>query len=376
MKKFLKLVVIVPLLLVGCKDKGSNEVEVIESEDDSIENETLVIEMDVGYEALAESIDYYLTDQNFNGAALVSTGDKIIFTKGYGLANLEQEIPVETNTKFQIASVSKSFVAVSVLQLMEDGLIELDQTIDKYFPTMPNANRITIHHLLTHTSGLYSSNDYGYGGRYSTENTVDDLLEDAYRENNLYFEEPGVSAIYSNLGYDVLGAIIEQVSGMTYEEYVRVNIFKPTGMKDTLLNVDGLVFENFAVAYNGNIEEGYRARIFHPSYGYASGGVHSTVEDLYRYDRALANNELISEESYELMTQQYTRVGNKPYGYGWYTNLWIEDTISHPGNLVGWHSMMLRHNEDKVTVILLTNHDESDMNMAYTIARLVLANVE
>ncbi len=98
--------------------------------------------------------------------------------------------------------------------------------------------------------------------------------------------------------------------------------------------------------------------------------------DLFKYDRALAKNELISEESFKMMSTPYSKIGNKDYGYGWYVDMYLENTIFHPGNLIGWHSMLLHHKEDKVSVILLTNHDESDMNMAFTIARLVLTNLE
>ncbi|MGL4338716.1 MAG: serine hydrolase domain-containing protein [Turicibacter sp.] len=378
-KNIMLMFVFVTTLLLGCSsDKNDINEEANQDTPSQSENidskvfeeQTYVI--DSKYDALAESIDFYLKDQAFNGAALIATGDDMILARGYGLANLEQGTGVQTDTKFQIASVSKSFVAVSIMQLIEKGELSLETTVDKFFPTLPHGSEITIHQLLTHTSALYSDDNSGY----TEANTVEQVIADAFKKDNLYYDEPGIFPIYSNLGYDLLGAIIEKISGLTYSEYLRLNILKPLDMNNSGLNAEALHLEDFAVAYNGNISEGYRARVFNPSFGYASGGMHSTIEDLYKYDRALANNQLISQESYNLMTTAYTKLGSKPYGYGWYVDLWIEDTISHPGNLIGWHSMMLRHQEDKVTVILLTNHDESDMNMAYTIARLVLANVK
>ena len=218
---------------------------------------------------------------------------------------------------------------------------------------MLNADRITIHQLLTHTSGLYSGDDLT---NYSKLTTVDEIIAPAFKASNLYYEEPGTYSIYSNLGYDVLGAIIEQVSGQPYEEYLQEHILDPVGMTYSGLNTSGELLEALATAYNGNIAEGDEAAVLHPSFGYSSGGLHSTAMDLYKYDRALQNNTLISQESYDLMTQEYTKIGNKPYGYGWYVNTGVENTVSHTGNLIGWHSMLLRHQEDKVTVILLTNH--------------------
>ena len=363
------------LLLGGCAQSTKtlnvvpkNETEVIEIE--TKEEVTPVFSSD--YQTLATALDAYLVEESFNGVSLIASGDEIILFNSYGLANVENQEPLTVDHQFQIASVSKSFVAVSILQLVEARKLTLDQTIDKYFPDMPNAKEITIHQLLTHTSGLYSGDDLT---NYSEVTSVEEIISPAFQPSNLYYEEPGTYSIYSNLGYDVLGAIVEKVSGMPYETYLEENILIPADMTQSGLNIEGNALEKLATAYNGNIEENYEAKVLHPSFGYSSGGLHSTAMDLYKYDRALKSNSLISQQSYDLMTQAYTKVGRKDYGYGWYIDTGVENTISHTGNLIGWHSMLLRHQEDKVTVILLTNHDESDMFMAYNLARLVLAEV-
>ncbi|MBQ1787181.1 MAG: beta-lactamase family protein [Turicibacter sp.] len=363
------------LLLGGCAQSTKtlnvvpkNETEVIEIET----NEEVIPVFSSEYQTLATALDTYLVDESFNGVSLIASGDEIILFNSYGLANVENQEPLTVDHQFQIASVSKSFVAVSILQLVEARKLTLDQTIDKYFPHMPNAKEITIHQLLTHTSGLYSGDDLT---NYSEVTSVEEIISPAFQPSNLYYEEPGTYSIYSNLGYDVLGAIVEQVSGMPYETYLEENILIPADMTQSGLNIEGNALEKLATAYNGNIEENYEAKVLHPSFGYSSGGLHSTAMDLYKYDRALKSNSLISQQSYDLMTQAYTKVGRKDYGYGWYIDTGVENTISHTGNLIGWHSMLLRHQEDKVTVILLTNHDESDMFMAYNLARLVLSEV-
>ena len=378
MKNQLQLIALVSILMVigGCSPQLKALNVVPKPEIETVELESLEVVSEIissNYEPLAESLDAYLLDQSFNGVTLVASGDEIILLKAYGLAQVNEQEEMTVDHQFQIASVSKSFVAVSILQLVEAGKLTLDQTIDKYFPDMPNAELITIHQLLTHTSGLYSGDDLT---NYSQVTTVDEIIAPAFKSSNLYYEEPGTYSIYSNLGYDVLGAIIEQVSGQTYADYIEEHVLIPAGMTQSGLNMEGLVLENMATAYNGNISEGDEAKVLHPSFGYSSGGLHSTAMDLYKYDCALHSNLLISQESYDLMTQESSKVGTKSYGYGWYVNTGVEDTVSHPGNLIGWHSMLLRHQEDKVTVILLTNHDENDMFMAYNLARLVLAEVE
>lgn len=378
MKNQLQLIALVSILMVigGCSPQLKALNVVPKPEIETVELESLEVVSEIissNYQPLAESLDAYLLDQSFNGVTLVASGDQIILLKAYGLAQVNEQEEMTVDHQFQIASVSKSFVAVSILQLVEAGKLTLDQTIDKYFPDMPNAELITIHQLLTHTSGLYSGDDLT---NYSQVTTVDEIIAPAFKSSNLYYEEPGTYSIYSNLGYDVLGAIIEQVSGQTYADYIEEHVLIPAGMTQSGLNMEGLVLENMATAYNGNISEGDEAKVLHPSFGYSSGGLHSTAMDLYKYDRALHSNLLISQESYDLMTQESSKVGTKSYGYGWYVNTGVEETVSHPGNLIGWHSMLLRHQEDKVTVILLTNHDENDMFMAYNLARLVLAEVE
>ncbi len=387
MKK--RVVLIMGLLLTACGNVENVEKEE-EHHDIPLEEGELTQEVQPDFKALEASIDHFLTEQAFNGVALVASGDQLLLNKGYGLADLETKTQNETTTKFHVASVSKSFVAVSVLQLVEAGKLALEDKVSDYFPDIPNGDLMTIHDLLTHASGLYDANTYG---GYDEKTTVEDLIAAAFEEDNLYFEEDtednensdqkdeekeedSVQTIYSNLGYDVLGAIIAKVSEMPYEAYIQKHIFEPTNMSDSMLNVEGVTIDKMATAYSGDINEGYVARKLHPSFGYSSGGIHSTVEDLYRYDRALASHTLITEESYELMVTPYTQVNGNPYSYGWFIGEELEGVVSHPGNLIGWHSMFLRHNEGEVTVILLTNHDNSDMNMAYDIARLVLSNVK
>ena len=272
MKIKYKLTCLMTLLLVGCgiQSKQLNMIpklntQQVESKENEAMDEIITETVSSTYPMLAESINAYLVDQEFNGVTLVASEGEIILLKGYGLANAAQDEEMSVNHQFHIASVSKSFVAVSILQLVEAGKLTLDQTIDLYFPDMPHADQITIHQLLTHTSGLYSGDDLT---NYSKVTTIDEIIAPAFKTSNLYYEEPGTYSIYSNLGYDVLGAIIEKVSGQSYEEYLQEHILDPTGMTHSGLNISNEPLELLATAYNGNISEGSEAVVLHPSFGY------------------------------------------------------------------------------------------------------------
>ena len=369
MKRRTCLMGVMWMALTGCSQETSTDLPSQETKAITF----VEVKPSQTYDVVSQMIDHYLTQQNFNGAALVAMGDQVILSKGYGYANLENKEFMTDQHQFQIASVSKSFAAVSILQLVEAGKLSLNQTLDTIFPEMANAHRITIHHLLTHTSGFYSGDDLSGYTQYTSKET---LTETAFKRNNLYHQEIGTRATYSNLGYDLLGLIVEKVSGLPYEEYLETYIFKPAGMTRSGLNLEGDKLPLLATSYNGNLLDGYNAKVFHPSFGYSSGGLHSTVEDLFYYHRALSNETLISKDSYDLMNQTYSHIGSKGYGYGWYTDVEIADTVSHPGHLIGWHSMLLRANDGSFCVILLTNHDDSDMNMAYSIGNLVRYNLK
>ena len=147
-------------MLGGCSTTPQGDEKTQESVLNQVEEtKSVTAVMSPDRQSLAQSLDVYLKDRAFNGVALVAAGDELILLQPYGLANVEKQEAFDVNHQFHIASVSKSFVAVSILQLVEQGKLSLDQTIESYFPEMPNANQITIHQLLTHTSGLYSGDD-------------------------------------------------------------------------------------------------------------------------------------------------------------------------------------------------------------------------
>ena len=376
-KKLLCLLII--LILIGCQIKGTSEIieeEVQTTTDEEIkekywftESEIITEIMSTKYNELAVQINDFLDHNDFNGVALIAQGEEIVLLNAYGVANVEQELPMTVTTQFQIGSVSKPFIAISILQLVEDGFLTLDQTIDKFFPDLERGNEITIHQLLTHSSGLNSGDGLV---NYSSFTTTDQLIAYAFM-NIHYHNEPGF-VVYSNLGYDMLGVILEKVTGMSYEDYLQRNILDIAYMKDSGLNISGAELENLATAYAGHITQGETARVFHPSFGFSSGGMHSTAMDLFRFSQALYDGSLLTPESYALMTTPFTVINGTNYGYGWFINPRNhERVISHNGDLLGWHSILLRHQENEFTVILLTNQSGSarNINMAHSIIDMI-----
>jgi|GEM_PF-1461666 len=324
------------------------------------------------HDQLATRVDSFLENQQFNGVVLVAVEDEIIILNAYGLANVEEERPLTVDTQFQIGSVSKPFLAISILQLVEAGILDLEQTIDYFFPDLERGSEITIHQLLTHASGLNCGDNLN---NYSLFTTTDELIADAFK-NIHYHQEPG-TFIYSNLGYDLLGVIIEKVTNLTYEEYIQNNILNRVNMNASGLNTAGIELENLATAYAGHITQGEPARVFHPSFGYSSGGLHSTALDLFKFSQALYHDILLSTESYELMTTAHSTINGTGYGYGWFINSRNQEgVISHNGDLLGWHSALLHHQDNEFTVILLTNQSGSarNLNMAHSIVSMVLEN--
>lgn len=323
---------------------------------------------------LASTIHEFLERYRFNGVALVATGEEIILHEAYGTADQQEGIPMTVDRKFQIASVSKSFAAVGILQLQERGLLSVHDTLDGYFPGLVNGDNITIHHLMTHSSGLFAGDNLG---DYSYPATPEELTRYAFREPFLLFSEPGSQTRYSNLGYHLLGMIIEMVSGLSFEEYMEQYVLRPANMAHSGLNTAGELLPGVVTAHLGHASAGDPAPWFHPSTGFAAGGLHATALDLFRYTQALQQDLLIDEGSFQAMTRGHYVVGRAYHGYGWFIDArGIENTISHTGVLWGWRSILISHLDNDVTVVLLANHTYNDMALGYTIANLVLTGIE
>jgi CubicO group peptidase (beta-lactamase class C family) len=292
----------------------------------------------------------------FNGSVLVGRDGKVLLQAGYGMADFEEEIANQADTVHAIASVTKSFTAASIMMLQERGLLDIDDTVDMYLPGFPYGDQLTLRHLLNQTSGLFEMTENpAIWPRFGEFHTPEELLD--YFVNEPLSFPPGTQFEYSNSNFVTLGLIIEHVSGLSYRDFLAQNILEPLRMSLTSYDPYDQDFPDRAVGYT-TIDPPVVSWYLHPSVPYAAGAVFSSVVDLYSYDQALNNVELLTTASLEEMyTPAY---GN--YGFGWYIDE-IEvggearRHVWHWGAYVGYHGYLSRLVDDNVTVILLLNHD-------------------
>jgi CubicO group peptidase (beta-lactamase class C family) len=297
----------------------------------------------------------------FSGVVLVARGDSIIYTRAAGLARLNPPVPNTPGTRFNLGSMNKMFTAVAVAQLAERGRLSYDDKVDKFLPDYPNpevARKVTIHMLLTHTSGLGNFFTHpSYPTLRERLLSVEDFLPLTV-SGPLPFE-PGSEFRYSNSGYILLGAIIERVSGQSYFDYVREQVFKPAGMLDTDSYDAADHSTELAVGYMG--ERGHRAdnRSLHLRRGSPAGGGYSTAADLFRFALALRRHQLVSRGTTETILTPRVRSGaHSRYGYGFQVDDFEgEIIVGHSGGFPGINSVLDIYPRRGFTVIVLSNYD-------------------
>ena len=249
-----------------------------------------------------ELVNEYVVNHGFMGSVLVAEKGKVVFSKGYGLANVEQNIPNTPETQFMIGSITKQFTAMLVTQLVEKGKLKLDNKISDFIPDFPKdiGEKITVEMLLCHTSGLIfpeGIEKYYYATR--KEEYLQEFLKQL-SEEGLRFE-PGKGYGYSNAGYFILGLIIEKAAGKNYEEVLTEQILKPLGMTQTGCDRKGLVVENRATSYQ-KLRDRYitwneEMYSYDPAiHGFGYGNLYSTVGDLFKFSKALSTNRLLSKK--------------------------------------------------------------------------------
>lgn len=296
----------------------------------------------------------------FNGAALVSENGKVIFTKGFGLADFEWKIPNTPDTKFRVGSITKQFTATLVMQLVEEGKLSLDATLTSVLPYYreDTGAKVTVHHLLTHTSGIPSYTSLPNFQRDISRNPygVREFIE-KYCSGDLEFE-PGTKFLYDNSGYFLLGAIIEQVANKSYEHVLRERILEPLRMKGSGYDLSRPILEKRARGYEQGPASVTNADYLDMLLPYAAGSLYSTVEDLYIWDQALYGEKLLSVRAKDRMFTPHL----ENYGYGWIVQKRpigfnkAERLITwHPGGINGFNTWLVRVPEDRHLVVLLSN---------------------
>jgi CubicO group peptidase (beta-lactamase class C family) len=315
----------------------------------------------------AKQIEQLLNQYNqyglFNGSALVSENGKVILQKGYGSANMEWNIPNQPDTKFRLGSISKQFTALLIVKLAEESKIKLDVPITTYLPDYPKetGDKITIHNLLTHTSGIPN---YTNAPNFMNEKARNPYSPADFVKtfSNLPLEfKPGEKFAYCNSGYFLLGYIIEKITGKTYEQYLQETIFTPLKMVNSGYDHSDVILKNRAAGYEKQGKKIVNSSYIDMSIPYAAGSLYSTVEDLYLWDQALYTNKLLSEKSMESLFKPYIAQGDEAYGYGWFLRDVTNGTkgkvkvIEHGGGINGFNTNISRVPSDKILIVLLNN---------------------
>jgi D-alanyl-D-alanine carboxypeptidase len=297
---------------------------------------------------------------NEPGAAIIALKDRQpVFRAGYGLANLELGVPIAPDTVFRLASVTKQFTAVAILMLMEQGLIALDDPITRFLPDYPTHEyTITIEHLLTHTSGIRSYTDMPeWPPLWRKDFAVRELI-DFFKDQPMQFA-PGTRWAYNNSGYHLLGAIIEQISGQSYEHFVQQHIFAPLGMQQSYYDHPTRIIPKRAAGYQKGADGYANAEYLSMTQPYAAGALASTVDDLAIWERALADNTLLRPATLAQAWVPY-QLGDgtlTDYGYGWRISAWQgQQTMEHSGGIHGFATYALRIPAAGVFVALLSNN--------------------
>jgi CubicO group peptidase (beta-lactamase class C family) len=295
----------------------------------------------------------YVETGNFSGSILIARGGELLLSTAYGYANLEHGVPNTPKSVYHLASTSRIFTCAAVLVLHERGRVGLSDTLSKHLPGFPEGDRITIHHLLTGSSGIPHINDLeGYEVWSQSPQTAESLVE-KFRELPLEYE-PGERSVHSNSNYVVLALLIEKLSGKSFGDFLRDDLFEPLGMKQTGHHGDrALLIPHRAAGY---APEGLAALVNAPTIDWSvktgNASIYSTTEDLYRWDRAMSQGSLLSEATVDrIFTNHIDR-----RGYGWFVGERLGAKEVHiNGRSPGYGSYWGRSVDNEVTVIVLGN---------------------
>ena len=321
---------------------------------------------------LDKLISAYAKYGKFNGSVLVAEKGNVIYKKGFGLADMEWNIPNQPDTKHRLGSITKQFTSMAIMQLVEQGKLKLDVPISVYLPDYPKKQGevITIHQLLTHSSGIPNLTSFpGFMKNISRNYYSPAQLVNLFADSTLQFE-PGKKVAYSNSGYMLLGYIIEKVTGKPYEQVLKENIFAPLKMTNTGYDHHARVLKNRAKGYEKNGRRYVNANYIDMSVPYAAGALYSTVEDLYLWDQALHGNKLLRKENMDLLFANHNPSGgNAYYSYGWgIGEIPLGNTkerigiIGHAGGIDGFNTMLNRIPTDTSFIVLLNNTGASPLD--------------
>ncbi|MBC7903920.1 MAG: beta-lactamase family protein [Gemmatimonadaceae bacterium] len=320
------------------------------------------------------SIDKFMQAQyavkQFSGAVLIIKSDKVVFEKAFGFADLEWKIPNTIDTRFRIGSITKQFTAACILKLEEQGKLHLDDKLSKYVPGFPKADSVTIHMLLTHSSGIV---DYVGLDEFWNTNAYLELPPDSFISvfrNMPYDFAPGTKSSYSNSGYFLLGMIIEKVSGESYSSFLSKNIVTPAGLSNTGLDRSDTILPSRAKGYSKRGNTYYNAGYININAAWSAGAVYSSAKDLYKWSKALYSNHVIGAAGVKKMTTGHINSMDKEtFGYG----LMIDSVKQHPriwhnGGIPGFTSYMSYYPLKNIYIIVISNNSFSSTALGHALS--------
>lgn len=329
---------------------------------------------------LTQAIDNLVTESytpTEPGAAVIVVRDgDVIFRKGRGMANLELDVSIEPNMVFRLGSVTKQFTAVAILMLTEQGKLALDDPLSRFLPDYPtHDHRITVEHLLTHTSGIKSYTSMPeWPPLWRKDFTVQELID--FFKYQPMESAPGKRWAYNNSGYILLGAIIENVTGQSYEQFISQRIFEPLGMKQSYYDSPSRVIPRRVAGYDKGPEGYTNTPYLSMTQPYAAGALASTVDDLVLWDSALYTEQLLKHETIEQAQIAHTLAdgSSTAYGYGWEISEYAgHRLIEHGGGIHGFRTRAIRLPDDRVFVAVLSNNGGIDPGLlAFKIAALTI----
>jgi D-alanyl-D-alanine carboxypeptidase len=302
-------------------------------------------------------VSHLPADQHFRGNVLVEQDGKMLLKKSYGLANESWSVPNTVDTGFEIASLTKQFTAVAILQLAEAGQLSVKDPVSKFYPQAPASwSSITVEELLNHTSGLPNNGIKDYNKGLTVSYTTEELIA-TFRDRPLV-AAPGTKWAYTNTEYYLLAYIIEHLSHQTYGAYLTDHIFKPLGMSHSGFEGTLTIIPKMAEGYT---REGGKLRLrdcFDRSLEPGAGGIHTTLDDLVLWNHALDTPGFLKASS---LAQMFSTHPPGNYGYGWFIDQQPIRRIYHEGGDPGFAAFEARYPDQHVLIIVLSNEDDAQV---------------
>lgn len=333
----------------------------------------------LGQKNTFKDIEKYMDAQSqinkFGGTVIVMQNDSVILKKAYGYADLEWNVKNTIDTKFVLASITKYFTAIAIMQLVEKNQLSLDDKLNKFFSSYPQGDKVTLHMLLTHTAGL----PLDFDDLYMNSTIVSKDSAITIIKNKPYLFTPGTNCKYSNIGYFLLSQIIEKASGQTYEAFLKENIFDRAKMDDTgVCNNDSIISKKAKIYYRNGNSYAHNPYI---NWNLNTGldGIYSTIEDLYKLDRALYGEIILSEKFKIKMTTQYNKTYPDngfidSYGYGIFINPYYNHNhylLTHSGGFIGTMTTFDRYPKDNIFIAVLSNNESESHMISYGLSGLL-----